>query len=78
MAYSISIEELAKRPVIRDDRPEEWMNKMTNEELYQWEQETEEQLLASGVEKKYPDWNASMHQKSIDRTILYDMMKNTY
>jgi hypothetical protein len=78
MAYTISIEELAKRSVIRNDRPEEWMNKMTDEELYQWERETEAQLLADGVEKKYPEWNAAMYQKSIDRSILYEMLKNTF
>ena len=31
-AYSISIIELLDRPIIRDDRGYEWMNKMTNEE----------------------------------------------
>lgn len=33
MEYSITIKELIKSPIIRNDFDEEWMNKMTDDEL---------------------------------------------
>jgi hypothetical protein len=37
--YTISINELIKRPIIRNDFKEEWMNKMTDDELSQYNKE---------------------------------------
>ncbi len=76
MKYTIGIEELIKRPIIRNDRPEEFLNKMTDEEIKQWEKEVELILLEEGTVQKFPDWNAAFLAKSIDRGILYDLFKN--
>ena len=35
MEYTIEIEELIKRPIIRSDKPEEFLNKMTDNEIRQ-------------------------------------------
>lgn len=75
MKYTIGIEELVKRPIIRNDRPEEFLNKMTNEEIRQWEIEVEQSLLEEGVVKKFPDWNSAFLAKSIDMGILYNLFK---
>jgi len=76
MAYTIGIEELIKRPIIRNDKPEEFLNKMTDDEIRQWEIEVEQTLLKEGVVQKFPDWNAAFLAKSIDRGILYNLFKN--
>jgi hypothetical protein len=75
MKYTIGIKELIKRPIIRNDHSEEYMNKMTDEEILQWEAEIDQSLLAEGVDKKFPDWNAAFLAKIIDRSILYNLMK---
>ena len=78
MKYTLKIEELIKRPIIRNDRPEEFLNKMTDEEIEQWEKEVEQNLMQEGVDKKFPDWNAAFLAKTIDRGILYSLFKNQY
>lgn len=73
MEYTIGIEELINRPIIRNDKSEEFLNKMTDDEIMQWEVELEQVLLEEGIEKKYPDWNSSFMAKVIDRGILYNL-----
>jgi hypothetical protein len=46
--YSISIRELLDRPTIRNDKPWEWMNKMTDEEIKQFDEETEQIIKERG------------------------------
>lgn len=76
-AYSISIIELLDRPIIRDDRGYEWMNKMTNEELENWEMEAIETIRNSTerFEVYSGDWMPELMTKHIDRDILYRIMK---
>lgn len=45
MEYSITLKELIERPIIRNDYDEEWMNKMTDDEIKQYEKEVEQILL---------------------------------
>ena len=73
--YRIKIEELVKRPIIRNDKAEEFLNKMTDKEIHQWEKEVEQILLEEGVVQKFPDWNAEFLAKTIDRSILYNLFK---
>jgi hypothetical protein len=73
--YTITISELLERPIIRTDFHEEWMNKMTDEELSKFDEECYQLCLNEGVPKKYPDINAAFLSKHIDRTILYKLMK---
>jgi len=75
MEYTITIQELMSRPIIRNDYDEEWMNKMTEEELNQFDKESYEICLKEGIENKYPDINAACLAKHIDRSILYKLFK---
>jgi hypothetical protein len=75
MEYSITIQELIKRPIIRNDKAEEFLNKMTDEEIHQWEKEVEQILFGEGVVQKFPDWNVEFLAKTIDRGILYELFK---
>jgi len=77
MEYTITIKELIKRPIIRNDFTEEWQNKMTDEELSQFDKECYRNCLNEGVLEKYPDINAACLSKHIDRTILYKLLKLT-
>jgi hypothetical protein len=71
----IKIEELIKRPIIRDDKSEEFLNKMNDDEIKQWEDEIEQKLLLEGVPQKFPEWNAAFMSKEIDMGILYNLLK---
>jgi hypothetical protein len=78
MERKLKITDLLDRDVIRNDKPYEFMNKMTDSENDNWEKETELFLLEEGVEKKYPDWNSSFLAKTIDYEILYGLFKIDY
>lgn len=73
--YSITIKDLLERPIIRNDFEEEWMNKMTDEELSQFDKESYQLCLEEGTPEKYPDINAACLSKHIDRGILYKIIK---
>lgn len=73
--YSITIQDLLKRPIIRNDFEEEWMNKMTDEELSQFDKESYQLCLKEGTPEKFPDINAACLSKHIDRSILYKIIK---
>ena len=75
--YSITIQELLQRPIIRKEFNEEWMNKMTDEELSQFDKESYQLCLDEGTPEKYPDVNAACLSKHIDRSILYKIIKET-
>jgi hypothetical protein len=75
--YSITIQELLERPIIRNDYDEEWMNKMTDEELNQFDRESYQACIEEGTPEKYPDINAACLSKHIDRCILYKLLKQT-
>ena len=73
--YSITIQELLERPIIRNDYNEEWMNKMTDEELNQFDKETYQICIENGTPEKFPDINAACLSKFVDRNILYKLLK---
>ena len=75
MEHTIKITELVKRPIIRNDSAEEFLNKMTDDEIKQWDIETSFMLLEKGVPKKFPDWNAAFLAKVIDTSIIYSILK---
>lgn len=75
--YSITIQDLLQRPIIRNDFDEEWMNKMTDEELSQFDKESYQFCLENGTPEKYPDINAACLSKHIDMTILYKILKES-
>jgi len=73
--YSITIQELLERPIIRNNYEEEWMNKMTDEELTQFDKEIYRICIDEGTPFIYPDMNAAHLSKIIDRNILYKLLK---
>jgi hypothetical protein len=75
MEYSIKIQELVKRPIIRSDFNEEWMNKMTDEEFYHLDKEIYDVCIKDGTSEKYPDINDAYLSKHIDIGILYNLFK---
>ena len=52
------------------------MNKMTDEEIRTFEEETEYFLESEGVPRKFPDWNAAFLSKCIDRDIIYNLLRD--
>ncbi len=72
--YTNSVRELIDRPIIREDFNEEWMNKMTDDEINQWDMETYAMLKDEGI-TEYPDVNGAHLSKHIDRGILYELFK---
>ena len=75
MIYSLTIEELINRPIIRSDQGYEYMNKMTDVEIQIFDREIEQILIEDDIQKVYPDWNASVLSKYIDFEILYNLFK---
>ena len=59
MEYTIKIEELIKKPIIRNDKFPDFLNKMTDEEIKQFEKEVAYNLSEDNIEPKFPDWNAA-------------------
>lgn len=75
MIYSLTIEELINRPIIRSDQGYEYLNKMTDVEIQIFDREIEQILIEDNVPKQYPDWNVSVMSKYIDFDILYNLFK---
>jgi hypothetical protein len=73
--YTLGINELLNRPIIRNDHNEEWINKMTDEEISLFHKECLQFCLDAGVENKFPDINAAIIAKHIDFDIIYRLIK---
>ena len=73
MKYKLTILELIQRPIIRNDNAYEFLNKMTDKEIDQWDKEVMQMLKKEKVLEVFPDWNAAYLAKMIDRQILYDL-----
>lgn len=71
----MKIHELISRPIIRNDQSEEFLNKMSDNEIMQWEMEISQSLIADGVKQQFPEWNAAFLSKLIDWSIMYDIIK---
>lgn len=73
--YTISIDELLKRPIIRNDFEEwEWMNKMTDEELSKMDEEIYAGLDSEGIHG-LSDRNSAHLAALIDFGIWYKLFK---
>lgn len=73
--YTITIEELIKRPIIRHDQVHEYLNKMTDQEIDNFYEEIKQVLKSKNTCEKCPDWNAWFLAEIIDREILYNIFK---
>ena len=70
-----SIRELIKRPLMYKHHALEVFNKMTPEELKDWDEYTSEKLKEKGVVQTYPDWGSAILAQEIDYDILYTIIK---
>jgi 16S rRNA C967 or C1407 C5-methylase (RsmB/RsmF family) len=73
MERTIKASELSKRPIIRSDNAYEFLNKMTDEEIQQWDKETMQILKDENVPEVFPDWNSAYLAKIIDAQIIYEL-----
>jgi len=73
MEYSITISTLLGRPILRDDQAYEFLNRMTDEEIQQWDNETMQMLKEDCTPEVFPDWNSAYLAKCIDRQILFEL-----
>lgn len=71
--FSISIEELIKKPIIRNDKFPNFLNKMTDEEIKQFDKELDEILLEEKNIKENFDYQTEWLTKVINRDILYNL-----
>lgn len=71
------LKSLVKRPIIRNDYSEEFLNKMTNQEIKDWEHDVKMCLIQNKVPEKFPDWNSAYLCKVIDTSVLYELLKES-
>jgi len=76
--YTILLPELITRQIIREDQIHEWMNKLTDDELIQRDQEIYAMMEESGVSKTYPEWNTIYMSMLIDTDVYYNIFKKNW
>ncbi len=74
MAYTLTIKELIKRPILRNDQVYEFLNKMSDEEIKQFDSEVYESIKKEGI-NTFPEVNAKFMAKVIDNQILYTIFQ---
>jgi len=78
MAYSLVLHALVFRPIIRKDMPEEFLNKMTDEELLVWYDELRVEFMKQGVDESMPRWKLMFEEKVKERKDIYELFKDNY
>lgn len=68
---------LVNKPIIRNDYSEEFLNKMTDVEIEDWEHDVKTSLIKDKVPEKYPDWNSAYLCRVIDTSVLYELIKES-
>lgn len=71
------LKSLVNKPIIRDDYSEEFLNKMTDAEIKDWEHDVKTSLIKDKVPEKYPEWNSAYLCRVIDTSILYKLIKES-
>lgn len=78
MAYSLKLQALVYRPVIRTDMPEEFLNKMTDAELLTWYDELRIEFLKQGLDESMPRWKLMFEEKVVERRNIYEIFNDNY
>lgn len=73
MAEKVRLQALAFRPIIRSDMPEEFLNKMTDEELLDWYNELREEFLQQGIDESMSRWKLMFEEKIIEKKNIYEL-----
>ena len=76
MEHRITINELINRKQIRSDHSFEWLNRMTDDEIQEFDDELDVELTEMGVDHTFPQWNSTVTAKYIDRDIMFRLMLN--
>lgn len=71
----MNLKHLVEREIIRDDYSEEFLNKMTDKEILDWEHDVKVKLISAGIEERFPEWNSAYLSKVIDASMLYQLFK---
>lgn len=75
MKNKFDLRELPKKPILRNDQGLEFLNKMTDEEIIEYDKSVEVLLDKRGVPHKFPDRNSERLSQNIDDEILYTILK---
>lgn len=78
MAYTLKLQALVYRPVIRSDMPEAFLNRMTDEELLVWYDELRIEFLKQGVDESMPRWKLMFDEKVVQRRDIFEIFKDNY
>jgi len=71
------LKSLVNKPIIRDDYSEEFLNKMTDAEIEDWEHDVKTSMIKDKIPEKYPDWGSAYTCRVIDSSILYQLFKES-
>ena len=75
MEYTIKIQELVNRPIVRNDKHFEFLNKMTDDEIELYESELYQIIKNDMIIDKNVEYNILYLSKIFDRDILYNLFK---
>lgn len=78
MAYTLKLQALVYRPIIRSDMPEEFLNKMTDAELLQWFSELKVELLKRGIDESMMTFKSKFDEVILERKDIYEIFKEHY
>lgn len=73
LKFSLPLQALVFRKFKRTDMPEEFLNKMTDEELIQWGKEMDEILYAEGLNKDMVSWKIRFNEIVKMRKDIYEL-----
>ncbi len=73
MAYSLPLQALVFRTVIRNDMPEEFLNKMTDDEISTWYEEFKQEQLKIGIDESMPIFKLRFEEKIKERKDIYEL-----
>lgn len=66
------------RSLVRNDMPEEFFNKMTDNELIQWGKEVDDILYSEGLDKDMISWGMRFNEIVKMRKDIYELFKEHY
>lgn len=71
------LKSLVNKPIIRDDYSEEFLNKMSDKEIEDWEHDIKISMVKDRIPEKFPDWNSAYLCRVIDTSVLYEIIKES-
>jgi len=78
MAYTLKLQALVYRPVIRSDMPEAYLNRMTDEEISVWYEEFKQEQMNKGIDESMPIFKLKFDEKVKERQGIFEIFKDQY